>query len=481
MVESTLSLASITPALPEIYLGAVICLVLLVDVFGAAKFPSLGTTLSVLLLGLGSVLIAFHSLVPARTVLFDGLYVADPVAGFLKLAAFLAVALALYYSQAYRRRRGLRGGEYDVLALTALLGICVLISANNLLTVYLGVELLSLSLYALVAFERDSGDAAEAAIKYFVLGAIASGALLYGMSMLYGLTGTLDLGKLATAAHDQASAGLLIGMAFVIVAVAFKFGAVPFHMWVPDVYQGAPTSVTLFIASAPKLASFAFTYRLLSQGLAGMPQAWAQMLGVVAVLSLALGNVVAIAQTNLRRMLAYSTIANVGFILLGFVTASPDGYQAALNYTVVYVLTTLGSFGAILLVSTKGSELDQLEDYKGFVTRDPLMAVLLAALMFSTAGVPPFVGFWAKLWIIQSLVNAHLLWLAGFAVLVSVIGAYYYLRVIWFIFFEPPVERARGEAGGAERAVLGLNVLALFALGVVPNVLLALCQRLLPG
>lgn len=479
MVETTLTFASITPALPEMYLTAVICIVLLVDVFAAARFPSAATSLSILLLGLGAVMTAFHSLVPVRTVLFDGLYVADPVAGFLKLCSFLAVALSLYYSQAYRARRNLRGGEYDVLALTALLGICVLISANNLLTVYLGVELLSLSLYALVAFERDSGLAAEAAIKYFVLGAIASGALLYGMSMLYGLTGTLDLGQLATAAHDRNSAGLLIGMAFVIVAVAFKFGAVPFHMWVPDVYSGAPTSVTLFIASAPKLASFAFTYRLLAQGLAGMPESWAQMLSVVAVLSLIVGNVVAIAQTNLRRLLAYSTIANVGYILLGFMTASPMGYQAALNYTVIYVLTTLGSFGAILLASTRDSELDLLEDYKGLVTRDPLMAVIIAALMLSTAGVPPFVGFWAKLWIIQSLVNAHMIWMAAFAVLVSVIGAYYYLRVIWFMFFEPAVERAKGEAGGAERGVLALNALALLALGIVPNTLLALCQKVL--
>ncbi len=283
--------------------------------------------------------------------LFDGLYVADALGAFLKLAGFAAMATAIFYSQEYLEQRGMRGGEYYVLCLTALLGVFVLISANNLLTVYLGIELLSLSLYAMVAFDRDSGIAAEAAIKYFVLGAIASGVLLYGMSMLYGMTGTLDLDALSAIVRHGADAGLIIGVAFVVVAVAFKFGAVPFHMWVPDVYQGAPTSVTLYIATVSNLGSFALIVRLLAHGLAGLPAIWTQMLTAMAVLSLLIGNLIAIAQTNLKRMLAYSAIANAGFVLLGFVTGSPRGYQAALNFTIAYVLTTLASFGMILMLA----------------------------------------------------------------------------------------------------------------------------------
>ncbi|MFT3905232.1 MAG: NADH-quinone oxidoreductase subunit NuoN [Steroidobacteraceae bacterium] len=479
-MQSALTLSSLLPVIPEIYLTAAICVALLVGVFKRDSGGAALGTLTLVLLGIGAILTARFALVGQSTVLFDGLYIADPVAGFLKLTGFVAVGVALLYSQAYRHRHGIRACEYDVLVLTALLGIFIMVSAGSLLSVYLGVELLSLSLYALVAADRKSGVAAEAAIKYFVLGAIASGALLYGMSMLYGLTGTLDLHELANLARDQGSTGLLIGIAFVIVAVAFKFGAVPFHMWVPDVYEGAPTTVTLLIASAPKIGSFALAYRLLAEGLSGMPAAWGQMLMAVAVLSLVVGNVVAIAQSNLRRMLAYSTVANVGFILLGFVAGSAAGYQAALYYTVAYILTTLGSFGIVLLASSQASELDSLEDYKGLARREPLLAALMAALMLSTAGVPPFVGFWAKLWVLQSLVAAGHIWLAGFAVFTSVIGAYYYLRVIWFMYFEQGVDKPAGERSGAAGFVITLNTLAVLVLGLLPNTLLALCQKLLP-
>jgi NADH-quinone oxidoreductase subunit N len=478
MQATTFTWAQMLPALPEMYLAATACVVLLIDVF-AGQVRRLTPSVTMLALAIGVLLTTRLGMVTERTVLFDGLYVADGLAVFLKLAAFLAVATALFYSQDYLEQRGMRGGEYHVLSLTALLGIFVLTSANSLITVYLGLELLSLSLYAMVAFDRDSGIAAEAAVKYFVLGAIASGALLYGMSMLYGLAGTLDLDRLATLMRNGPDAGLIIGVAFVIVAVAFKFGAVPFHMWVPDVYHGAPTSVTLYIATVSNLGSFALIARLVMHGLAGAPATWTPMLTAVAVLSLILGNIVAIAQTNLKRMLAYSAVANVGFVLLGFATGISAGYQAALNYTVAYVLTTLGSFGMILMLSRTGFEHDEIDDFRGLSTRDPLLALMMLVLMFSTAGVPPFVGFWAKLWIIQALLAGGHLWLAILAVLVSVIGAYYYLRVVWYMYFESPGERGPAESRASMRLVLLINSLAVVLLGVLPNALLTICQRLI--
>jgi NADH-quinone oxidoreductase subunit N len=331
----------------------------------------------------------------------------------------------------------------------------------------------------MVAFDRDSGIAAEAAIKYFVLGAIASGVLLYGMSMLYGISGTLDLTRLSGILRDTQSAGLIIGIAFVVVAIAFKFGAVPFHMWVPDVYQGAPTSVTLYIAAVSTLGSFALIMRLLAQGLGGLPALWTQMLAVVAILSLLIGNLVAIAQTNIKRMLAYSSIANAGFVLLGFATGRATGYQASLNFTIAYVITTLASFGTILILSRKGFEHEEIADFRGLSTRDPLMAAAMMVLMFSTAGVPPFVGFWAKLWIIQALLTSGHVWMATFAVLISVVGAFYYLRVVWYMYFEQPVERPAAEARGNMRFILALNTLAVVALGLLPNALLTICQRVI--
>ncbi|MDE2250150.1 MAG: NADH-quinone oxidoreductase subunit NuoN [Gammaproteobacteria bacterium] len=473
-----MTLDSLRPAIAEISLGLAICVVLLADVFAGASRRYLTPLLTLVALAVCAWLTVTVGAVQDRTVLFDGLYVADRLGVFLKLAGFLSVGLALFYSQPYLERRGITGGEYQVLVLTALLGICVLVSANSLLTVYLGIELLSLSLYALVAFDRDSGIAAEAAIKYFVLGAIASGTLLYGMSMLYGLTGTLDLDKLATvsAAHG---AGFVIAVTFIVVAVAFKFGAVPFHMWVPDVYSGAPMSVALLVSTAPKLGSFALVARLLVYGLGADPVLWVQILTALAVLSLLAGNFIAIAQTSIRRMLAYSAIANVGFILLGFIAADPGGNRAALAYTLVYVLTTLGSFGVVLLAARTDGEAEDLDDFKGLGARDPLLAVLMLALMFSTAGVPPFAGFWAKLWIIQALLHTQHLWLAAFAVLTSVVGAYYYLRVVWFMYFDAGREQVAVARSPLTRGALALNVLAVAALGVLPNVLLALCTSLI--
>lgn len=471
---------SLLPALPEIVLASAACVILLVDVYAGERRRGLTASLTMLALLLGVVLTAQFGIVAQRTLLFDGLYVADPLAGFLKLVAFAVMATVVFYSQDYLEERGLRGGEYYVLSLTALLGVFVLISANNLLTVYLGIELLSLSLYAMVAFDRDSGIAAEAAIKYFVLGAIASGVLLYGMSMLYGLTGTLNLDLLAHAVQHGADAGLIIGVALVVVAVAFKFGAVPFHMWVPDVYHGAPTSVTLYIATVSNLGSFALIVRLLSHGLAGLPQLWTQMLMAIAILSLLIGNVIAIAQTNLKRMLAYSAIANAGFVLLGFATGTPAGYQAALNFTIAYVITTLGAIGMILMLAHRGAEHDEIADFKGLSSRDPLLAMLMLVLMFSTAGVPPFIGFWAKLWIIQALLGGSHVWVSTFAVLISVVGAYYYLRVVWYMYFEAPPAGASRQPRGRMRLILTLNAAAVLILGLLPNALLSLCARVIP-
>ncbi len=478
MNPTAMTFEALRPAIAEISLGITICIVLLVDVFAGTARRQLTPVLTLVLLAVCAWLTVTMGFVPERTVLFDGLYVADRLGLFLKLAAFLSVGLALFYSQAYLARRAISGGEYQVLALTALLGICILVSANNLLTVYLGVELLALSLYALVAFDRDSGVSAEAAIKYFVLGAIASGTLLYGMSMLYGLTGTLSLDKLATvnAAHG---AGFVIAVTFIVVAVAFKFGAVPFHMWIPDVYQGAPASVALLVSTAPKLASFALVIRLLTYGLGADPTLWVQILTALAVLSILAGNLIALAQATIRRMLAYSAIANVGFIFLGFISADAGGYRAALAYTLIYVLTTLGSFAVVLLAARNDGEAEELDDYKGLAARDPMLALLMLMLMFSTAGIPPFAGFWAKLWIIQALLHTHHTGLATLAVLASVVGAYYYLRVVWFMYFDAGRSQSPIARQSMTRGAVALNVLAVLALGIMPNALLALCASLI--
>jgi NADH-quinone oxidoreductase subunit N len=475
----TPTLASLAPALPEIYLTAAICLVLLVDVFSGSAARRITPTLTLLVIGVGAALTLGFAQVQATTLLFSDMYVADPLATVLKLLTMLFVALALLYSRHFLDSRGLLKGEYYVLALTSMLGIFVIISAGSLLTLYIGIELLALSLYALVAFDRDSGVAAESAMKYFVLGAIASGCLLYGMSMVYGLTGTLLLGELATALQGTPSLGLILGVVFIVVGVAFKFGAVPFHMWVPDVYHGAPSSVTLLIATAPKIASFALAYRLLSEGLGNVADTWIQMLVIVAVLSALLGNIVAIAQTNLKRMLAYSAIGNVGFILFGFIAGTEQGQEAALYYTIAYVLTSLGAFGVILLASRRGFEADELDHYRGLHARDPLLALILMVVMLSLAGIPLTIGFVAKLQVFAALWAADQLALVVLAAAVSVIGLFYYLRVIKIVYFDAPGELPVPERHGGVRVALGLNAAAVIVLGVLPQSLVELCARVL--
>ncbi|HEY0342613.1 MAG TPA: NADH-quinone oxidoreductase subunit N, partial [Steroidobacteraceae bacterium] len=330
------------------------------------------------------------------------------------------------------------------------------------------------------AFDRDSGVSAESAIKYFVLGAIASGALLYGMSLIYGLTGTLDLEQIAVKVHSPVNLGVILGLVFIVVAVAFKLGAVPFHMWLPDVYQGSPTSVTLFVGTAPKIAYFALTLRLLAHGLGGASSEWTQMLSILAILSLVVGNTVALVQTNIKRLLAYSTISNVGFILLGFSAGTPDGYTAALYYTLIYVLVVLGSFGVVLLMSRAGYEADKLDDFKGLYQRDPLLALAMMVLMFSTAGVPPFVGFWAKLRIFQVLWETQHFWLVVISAATSVVGLFYYLRVIKLMYFDQPTGEAPATARSTGvRLVLAANAAAVLLLGLLPSALLDLCARLI--
>jgi NADH-quinone oxidoreductase subunit N len=468
-------------AAPEIFLLAAICVILMVDVLLTDRQRWITYALSLVTLA-GAAYMTVRYGVEARQSAFGGMFVADPMGNVLKLFAYGTVAVTFLYSREYLERRGLMKGEYFVLALLALLGIMVLTSASHLLTVYLGVELLSLALYAMVALDRESGVAAESAMKYFVLGAISSGALLYGFSMIYGVTGSLALDEVALAVREVGASniGLVFGLAFVIVGIAFKFGAVPFHMWIPDVYHGAPTPVTLFIGSAPEIASFVLAIRVLAEGLDVMVGGWQDMLVALSALSLIIGNVVAIAQANLKRMLAYSTISHAGFILLGILAGTNEGYRAAMFYTRSYVIMVLGAFGMILLLSREGFEADRLEDFKGLNRKSPWFAAMMLMVMFSFAGVPPFVGFWAKVAVIGAVLDVGLEWLAALAVLVSVVAAFYYLRVVKLMYFDEPVDALDIQAGGAFRAVLSANGVALLALGVFPSVLLDLCARVLP-
>jgi NADH-quinone oxidoreductase subunit N len=469
-------------AAPEMFLLGAACVVLLGDLFLNDRARWVTFALSLVALA-GTSFLAANFAFTERTVGWHGAYVADPLSALLKVVAIGAVAVAFLYAYDYLRVRRLLKGEYFTLGLFALLGIMVLVSANSLVTLYLGVELLALSQYAMVAFNRESSIAGESAIKYFVLGSIASGALLYGMSIVYGVTGSLELGVVNAVSSQMAGGqvGLLFGIAFIVVGVAFKFGAVPFHMWIPDVYHGAPTPVTLFLAAAPKLGSFALAFRLLAEGLGPIHDAgWRDMITLVAVASIVLGNVVAIAQTNIKRMLAYSTISHVGFILFGILAGTSEGYESALYYTIVYVLMSVGGFGVVILLSRAGFEADSLDDYRGLNARSPWFAAVMLMLMFSMAGVPPFVGFWAKLAVIQSVLHVGGLWLAVLAVVFSVVGAYYYLRVVKLMYFDEPAERTAIEGSGAMRFVLSLNGLAVLVLGLFPGVLLAICASVIP-
>jgi len=395
----------------------------------------------------------------------------------LKLAAVGVVALGFLYARDYLQQNDLLKGEFFLLGLFGLLGMMIMISANSLLTMYLGLETLSLSLYALVAFERKSASAAESAMKYFVLGAIASGSLLYGISWIYGLTGSLQFDQIAAAVRtgDATGVPLYVGLAFITVGIAFKFGAVPFHMWLPDVYQGARTPVTLYIASAPKLAALALVMRVLVDGLGDLHGVWQGMIMVLAVLSLLIGNIVAIAQTNIKRMLGYSAIGHVGFILMAVFTGTEAGYAAALFYTLTYVVMAAGAFGMVILLSRQGFEAEHLGDFKGLNARSPWFALMMLFFMFGMAGVPPWVGFIAKLSVISAVLDSGFPGLAVLLVLASVVGAYYYLRVIWYMYFDAAEDKSVFQAELDTRLVLSLNGVAVLVLGVLPGWLMALC------
>jgi NADH-quinone oxidoreductase subunit N len=402
----------------------------------------------------------------------------------LKIFIYLVTGVVFIYARGYLQDRNLFKGEFYVLGLFGVLGMMVMVSAHSFLTVYLGLELLSLCLYALVAMHRDSKEASEAAMKYFVLGALASGMLLYGMSLLYGITGTLDIAQFRanlTEIGQPNQIVLVLGLVLVIVGLAFKLGAVPFHMWIPDIYHGAPTAVTLFLGSAPKIAAFALIMRLLVDGLGGVQSQWQDILIIMAVLSMGLGNIIAIAQSNIKRMLAYSTISHVGFILLGILAGSKAGYSASMFYTIVYSIMSMGGFGMVLLMSRAGFEADRLEDYKGLNERSPWFAFMMLILMFSMAGVPPTVGFYAKLSVLQAVVGADITWLAVVAVIFSIIGVFYYLRIIKLMYFDKPEDSSPITSNAEMRILLSANSLGVLALGVFPGSLLALCMASIPN
>ena len=466
------------PAYPELFLLFMVCVVLIADLFMHDENRMATYTLTQFTLA-GCAFITWFTATGEPTYTFSGMFVDDLMSDVLKLITYFGVMGILVYSRAYIQARGMFRGEFFSLALFSTLGMMIMISANHLLTLYLGLELLSLSLYAMVALQRDSARATEAAMKYFVLGALASGMLLYGMSMVYGASGTLELTRLAGMIADGSAKGniLIFGLVFLVAGVGFKLGAAPFHMWVPDVYHGAPTAVTTFIGSAPKLAAFAFVMRLLAQGLGTeeLVAEWRQMLIVMAVLSLLVGNIIAIAQTNLKRMLAYSTISHMGFLLLGVLSGDLNGYASAMFYVIVYVIMNLGAFGMIMLLSRAGFEAEELDDYKGLNRRSPWFAFLMLLLMFSMAGIPPAAGFYAKLAVLQSVAQAGYLWLAVVAVMFSLIGAFYYLRVVKLMYFDEPVESAPIRATGDVRILMTINGLAMLLFGVLPQPLMALC------
>jgi NADH-quinone oxidoreductase subunit N len=472
--------AGLVYARPEIFLTIAACAILMLDLLLTDAQRRWTGVLAVISLCVTAVLVVAQPLA-TKVVALGGLFELDRMAQVLKVVTLLTVAVVFVYSTDYLRRRAIFKGEYFVLGLFATLGAMVLISAGSLITLYLGLELMSLCLYAMVAFDRDSGIAAESAIKYFVLGSMASGTLLYGMSIIYGMTGSLELDGIANAVRGGHSAnlGLVFGIAFLIVGVGFKFGAVPFHMWIPDVYEGSPTCVTVFIGTASKLAAFGLAMRLLPEALGASQPDWSQMLVVLSVLSMAIGNIVAIAQFNLKRMLAYSTISHVGYVLLGILSGTAQGYQAAMFYMISYVVVAAGAFGMILLLARQGFEADKLEDFKGLNARSPWFAGMMAILMFSLAGVPPFIGFWAKLGVIQAVLGVQLTWLAVVAVLFSVVGAYYYLRIVKLMYFDEPSDAAAIGGSMLMRTVLSANALLVLGLGIIPGSLLQLCQRAL--
>jgi NADH-quinone oxidoreductase subunit N len=482
--------------LPEILLLAGACVVMIVDVYAKdeRRRGAYAVAHATLLLCFLATLLVVYESGGVRYEVFNGLFVSDRMSHLLKLASYLAVSAALVYSRQYLLDRNLLRGEFITLLLFALLGMMVLISAGSFLTLYLGLELMSLCLYAMVALNRDSPVATEAAMKYFVLGALSSGLLLYGMSMIYGATGTLDITEVAAgvaklASSDVERSFLVFGLVFLVAGLAFKLGVVPFHMWIPDVYHGAPTPVTLVISSGPKLAAFAMAVRLLVNATPALAADWQQMLVLLALLSMALGNLAAIAQSNLKRMLAYSAIAHMGFMLLGLLSGwsagdganAADAYTAALFYIIVYAIMSVGAFGVLIYLSRAGFECENLEDMRGLNRRSPWWAFVMLIIMFSLTGIPPTAGFYAKLAVLSAAVSAGQVWLAVAAVMFSLVGAFYYLRVVKLMYFDEPKETVAVDGPPGMRVLLSANGLALLVFGILPQPLMAVCFAAISG
>ena len=470
---STFDISTLSAALPEIFLLSAIVVVLLLDLFLTKPFKQVTYYLTQISLLITAVL-AFNLIDQPQVIIFGGSFILDNMASVFKVFMLISTMVAMVYSRHYLSQHSLFRGEYFVLVLLAVLGMMVMVSGYSLLTLYLGLEILSLSLYTLIAIARKRASAVEAALKYFVLGAIASGLLLYGMSMIYGISGSLNINEIAafSANANLAPRETLIlnfGLVFLVIGIAFKLGAVPFHMWVPDVYQGAPTSVTMFLSTVPKVAAVAMLVRILVDGLGAMHAYWADLFMVLAVLSIALGSVVALMQTNIKRMLAYSTISHIGFIMLGFVTGVISGYGAAVFYVLVYILMSLAAFGMIILLNKEGFEADQISDFKGLSKHSPWFALMMLVIMLSMAGVPPFIGFYSKLFILQQVISSGFVVIAVIAVIFAVISAYYYLQVIKSMYFEDSNTETTITAPMDMKLVLSINAVLILVVGLFPD------------
>ncbi|MEX0384509.1 NADH-quinone oxidoreductase subunit NuoN [Spiribacter pallidus] len=463
-------------AAPEIWLGVMLCVVLIADLFDRGGESLLAFYLTQATL-VGAMALAIHTHWGGDAVItFNGMYISDSLAAVLKVAIAGLTVITLGYGRDYLRDRDLLKGEIYLLVLTATLGMFVMASASSLLVLYMGLELLSLSLYAMVAFDRDSRIGAEAAMKYFILGALSSGMLLYGMSMIYGAAGSLLINDIAAAALAGDNLLLAFGMTFALVGIAFKFGAAPFHMWVPDVYQGAPTAVTAFLGTAPKVAALALFLRLIADGLGDLHAQW-QIMGIIlAAGSLVVGNLFALVQTSFKRMLAYSTVSHIGFLFLGLVAGSDEGYAAALFYAISYGIMAAGAFGMIMLLSRRGFEADMIDDLSGLNDRHGGYALVMLLLMFSMTGIPGTVGFYAKWLVLSALVEAGLIWLAVLAVVFAVIGAFYYLRVLKAVYFDRVDSPQPVEATSGQQVLMWANGGAVLLLGLFPDTLIATCR-----
>ena len=478
------------PAAAEIFVAVMALVTMLASAFARSIARSLAYYATQFTL-IAAAFVTIYTMQGEPVYTFNNLFISDLMGDFLKLMIYFSTAIALLYGRAYLADRKLDRPEYYVLALLMTLGMMVMVSANHMLSMYIGLEMMSLALYTMVAFDRNSPRSTEAAMKYFVLGALASGLLLYGMSMIYGATGSLEFSSIAQAVYNQTANQivLMFGLVFLVAGICFKLGVVPFHMWVPDVYEGAPTAVTLMISTAPKLAAFAMAVRLLIWALFDVAEEWQGMLMMVAVASIALGNLAAIAQQNIKRMLAYSGISHMGFMLLGLLAGVVDGdrhfalnaYSSAMFYAVSYVIMSLASFGMLILLSRAGFEAENIDDFKGLNKRSPWFALMMLFVMFSMAGVPFFIGFFAKLAVLQAVVAAGYFWLAVVAVLLSVAGAFYYLRVVKVMYFDAPADESPIQAPAEVRIMLSANGIAIAALGLAPQMLMSLCAYALLG